>query len=108
MKELERLGRRRLDFISFTTTSDHELWLDVYHNYHYVNSAYGKTPNGYTSIGNTCILMLSRGDEVYVMTKREGRTYGDIATNQTYTTFSSSTLNPYTNIDDIDDFGLRV
>ncbi|XP_076117627.1 uncharacterized protein LOC143085262 isoform X2 [Mytilus galloprovincialis] len=104
MKELERLGRRRLDFISFTTTSDHELWLDVYHNYHYVNSAYGKTPNGYTSIGNTCILMLSRGDEVYVMTKREGRTYGDIATNQTYTTFSSSTLNPYTNIDDIDDF----
>lgn len=81
------------------------LWLHLYHNYHYVNSVYSKTPNGYASAGNTCILMLYGGDEVFVMTRKEGRTYGDNETNQTYTTFSGSTLTPYTDIDDTDDFG---
>ncbi|CAC5380908.1 Protein FAM160A1,FTS and Hook-interacting protein,UPF0518 protein CPIJ015043,FTS and Hook-interacting protein homolog [Mytilus coruscus] len=87
-------------------TSDHvkKLWLDLYHNYYYVNSAYDKTPNGYASAGNTCILMLSRGDAVYVLARREGRTYEDIETNQTYTTFSGSTLTPYI---DIEDFGTQ-
>ncbi|XP_076117621.1 uncharacterized protein LOC143085259 isoform X1 [Mytilus galloprovincialis] len=77
-------------------TSDHELWLDLYYNDQYINSAYGKTPNEYADAGNTAIIHLHTGDKVSVRSRRAGGIYGDIGTNQTYTTFSGSILSPST------------
>ncbi|XP_071125172.1 uncharacterized protein [Mytilus edulis] len=73
-------------------TSDDELWLDLFYNGQYINSAYGKTPNEYADAGNTAIINLKTGDLLSVRSRRTGGLYGDIGTHQTYTTFSGSML----------------
>jgi hypothetical protein len=68
----------------------------LYYNDQYVNSAYGKTPHEWADAGNSVILLLHTGDKITVRSRTTGGIYGDIGTNQTYTTFSGSMISPST------------
>jgi hypothetical protein len=68
-----------------------EVWLELYHNYIYVNSLYGHSTNGWAGGSNTATLELSMGDTVYVDMKDHSSTlYG--AGDEIYCTFSGYLL----------------
>ncbi|XP_055997849.1 complement C1q tumor necrosis factor-related protein 4-like [Ostrea edulis] len=77
------------------------VWLELYHNHDYVTSAWGHTESGYADAGNTVILHLFSGDQVYVKTRNKIPVDLFGSTNQVYTTFSGNMLAPLThNLDD--------
>lgn len=66
---------------------DKAIWIDLYHNFVYVNSIYGHLPSGYITGSNSATLELLLGDEVYLDIKsHDTALYG--ATDQVYCTFS--------------------
>ena len=68
------------------------LWLELYHNGEYVNAAYGYTDSSYADAGNSAILHLHTGDQVYVKA-RNGQAVDVYGTpNQVYATFSGTLL----------------
>ena len=70
------------------------IWLELYHNGDYVNAAYGHTVSGFADAGNTAILHLHTGDQVYVKT-RSGRAVDLFGTpSEVYATFSGLLLAP--------------
>lgn len=42
------------------------VWIDLYHNYKYIDSLYGHVPNGRAAAGNSASLELSAGDRVFL------------------------------------------
>lgn len=72
------------------------VWLELYHNHDYVTSAWGHTESGYADAGNTVILHLFSGDQVYVKTRNKIPVDLFGSTNQVYTTFSGNMLAPLT------------
>nr|CBX41690.1 putative C1q domain containing protein MgC1q41 [Mytilus galloprovincialis] len=76
---------------------DKTVWLQLYHNYHYVVSVYGHTANDYSAGGNSVAIHISKGDEVYVMavdSKNGAKTYMYGATDEVYCTFSGYLISP--------------
>lgn len=69
-------------------------WLELYHNGEYVNSAFGHTVSSYAYAGNSAILHLFSGDQVYIKARNNYQVdlYG--ASNQVYATFSGTRLSP--------------
>uniref|UniRef100_K1R8I1 Complement C1q-like protein 3 n=1 Tax=Magallana gigas TaxID=29159 RepID=K1R8I1_MAGGI len=63
-------------------------------NQEYVNSAYGHTVSGLADAGNTAILHLSSGDQVYIKTRNNRQVDLFGAPNQVYSTFSGTLLPP--------------
>ncbi|KAH3747719.1 complement C1q tumor necrosis factor-related protein 6-like [Dreissena polymorpha] len=45
---------------------DKAAWLELYHNQQYIASVYGKTTNDYAMAGNSVILQVNKGDQVYI------------------------------------------
>lgn len=76
---------------------DKSSWLELYHNAYYICSIYGHTANDYASGGNSVVLKLSKGDQVYV--KAVDNSYG-VDTNlygqpdEVYSTFSGYLIAP--------------
>ncbi|XP_069107600.1 complement C1q-like protein 3 [Argopecten irradians] len=76
---------------------DKAAWLQLYKNFEYVASTYGHTSNDYASTGNSVILHLSKGDEVYVQAVDPAYGYSTNlygATNEVYCTFSGYMVSP--------------
>ncbi|XP_078333811.1 uncharacterized protein LOC111103937 [Crassostrea virginica] len=74
--------------------SNQLIWLELYHNGDYVNAAYGHTVSGFADAGNTAILHLHTGDQVYIKT-RSGRAVDLFGTpSEVYATFSGLLLAP--------------
>nr|ABO26662.1 sialic acid binding lectin [Haliotis discus discus] len=74
--------------------SDDTLWLELYHNYNYVSSAYAHTNSDYASAGNSVILHLFKGDTVMVNAEpdQESNLYG--VSDDVYCTFSGYLIAP--------------
>lgn len=65
-----------------------------------MNAAYGHTVSGFADAGNTAILHLHAGDQLYVKA-RNGRVVDVFGTpNEVYTTFSGTLLAPLTHDSD--------
>ncbi|KAH3706684.1 hypothetical protein DPMN_066072 [Dreissena polymorpha] len=45
---------------------DKSAWLELYHNQQYIASVYGKTTNEYAIAGNSVILQVNKGGQVYI------------------------------------------
>ncbi|XP_045177710.1 complement C1q-like protein 4 [Mercenaria mercenaria] len=76
---------------------DKSTWLELYHNAYYIASIYGHTVNDYASGGNSVILKLSKGDQVYV--KAVDNSYGTDTNmygrpDEIYSTFSGYLIAP--------------
>ncbi|XP_048238284.1 complement C1q tumor necrosis factor-related protein 4-like [Haliotis rufescens] len=74
--------------------SDDTLWLELYHNYNYVSSAYAHTDSDFASAGNSVILHLFKGDTVMVNAEQdqESNLYG--VSDEVYCTFSGYLIAP--------------
>nr|KAG5709826.1 hypothetical protein BaRGS_032650 [Batillaria attramentaria] len=73
--------------------SGSNLYLKLYHNYQYVLSVWGHTDNDFAAAGNSCILQLTKGDEVYVAAGQDDvQLYGDPT--EVYATFSGYLVSP--------------
>lgn len=71
--------------------SDKAIWIDLYHNFIYVDSIYGHVPSGYVTGSNSASLELLQGDEVYLDIKsHDTALYG--TQDQIYCTFSGYLL----------------
>ncbi|KAK3082621.1 hypothetical protein FSP39_000641, partial [Pinctada imbricata] len=73
------------------------VWTELYHNGYYICSMYGHASGDYASGGNSVVLHLSRGDEVFVqaVSANQGAStniYG--ATDEVYSTFSGYLVSP--------------
>merc|ERR1712121_40925 len=66
--------------------SNSNMWLELYHNYSYVASIWGHVDNDYSAAGNSVILRLAKGDQVYVATADKTDLYGQPY--EVYGTFS--------------------
>ncbi|XP_063442986.1 uncharacterized protein LOC134723297 [Mytilus trossulus] len=72
---------------------DEEVWLELYHNYVYVNSLYGHATHGWAGGSNSAALYVAQGDTVYVdMKDHSTKMFGDA--DQIYCTFSGYLLAP--------------
>ncbi|XP_021364325.1 complement C1q-like protein 4 [Mizuhopecten yessoensis] len=72
-------------------------WLQLYKNFEYVASTYGHTSNDYASTGNSVILHLSKGDEVYIQAVDPAYGYATNlygANDEVYCTFSGYMISP--------------
>ena len=68
---------------------DHSVWLELYHNDHYVNSLFGHTSRGWTGGSNTATLQLAMHDNVYININR--KTHNIVgASSEIYTTFQGT------------------
>uniref|UniRef100_K1PPT7 Complement C1q-like protein 2 n=1 Tax=Magallana gigas TaxID=29159 RepID=K1PPT7_MAGGI len=76
------------------TTFTGVVYLNLYHNDRYINSAYGHTHGSFAYAGNTVILHLSRGDQVYIKARSNHEIGLFGAADEVYTTFSGSLLAP--------------
>lgn len=74
---------------------DSSIWLELYHNDHYVNSLFGHTSHGWTGGSNTATLQLAVHDTVYININRNTHTIVG-ASSEIYTTFSGYLLAPMT------------
>lgn len=69
---------------------DGKIWLELFHNYRYVDSLYSHTPGHYATGGNAAVLELDAGDVVYVNANGDVNLYG--AHDQIYCTFTGYLL----------------
>ncbi|XP_060608068.1 uncharacterized protein LOC132760165 [Ruditapes philippinarum] len=69
-----------------------KLWLELYHNYKYVDSLYSHTPGHYATAGNAAVLDLDIGDVVFVKAHNDVDLYG--TSNEVYCTFTGYLLHP--------------
>jgi hypothetical protein len=70
-----------------------EAWVELYHNYIYVNSMYGHTSGSYGPGSNSAVLDLVAGDTVYLDIKHhDSFLYG--GGDEVYSTFSGYLLFP--------------
>ncbi|XP_061179366.1 uncharacterized protein LOC133187991 [Saccostrea echinata] len=75
------------------TQNDKAEWVELYHNYIYVNSLYAHTSGGYGSGSNSAALELDVGDTVYLDIQHRGSfLYG--GSDNIYCTFSGYLLSP--------------
>lgn len=73
--------------------SGQEVWVELYHNYIYVNSLYGHTSGSYGPGSNSAVLELVAGDTVYLDIKHhDSFLYG--GGDEVYSTFSGYLLSP--------------
>ena len=73
--------------------SDKPIWIDLYHNFMYVNSIYGHVPSGYVTGSNSASLELLQGDEVFLDIKSHDTALYGVPT-EIYCTFSGYLLAP--------------
>ncbi|XP_011442511.2 complement C1q-like protein 4 isoform X1 [Magallana gigas] len=76
---------------------DKTIWTELWHNGYYICSMYGHTSSDYASGGNSVVLRLTKGDEVYV--KAVDPTNGAAtnmygASDEVYSTFSGYMVAP--------------
>ncbi|XP_053379495.1 uncharacterized protein LOC123526879 [Mercenaria mercenaria] len=69
-----------------------KIWLELVHNYRYVNSLYSHTPNHYATAGNSAVLDLDAGDVVFVKSHGDVDLYG--TDKEVYCTFTGYLLAP--------------
>ncbi|XP_033724707.1 uncharacterized protein LOC117314726 [Pecten maximus] len=69
------------------------LYLDLYHNYKYVTSAYAFDASSYSAGSNAATLSLLAGDQVYVSVRGNSALYG--RNDQVYCTFSGYLVAPF-------------
>jgi len=75
---------------------DKPVYIDLYHNYLYVDSLYGHNPGGYAAGSNTAVIELLSGDTVYLdESSYNSWEYGGIY--EVYSTFSGYFLAPQFN-----------
>uniref|UniRef100_K1PUS5 Complement C1q-like protein 2 n=1 Tax=Magallana gigas TaxID=29159 RepID=K1PUS5_MAGGI len=75
------------------TQQGQEAWVELYHNYIYVNSLYGHTSGSYGPGSNSAVLELVAGDTVYLDIKHhDSFLYG--GGDEVYSTFSGYLLSP--------------
>ncbi|KAK3093600.1 hypothetical protein FSP39_017952 [Pinctada imbricata] len=75
------------------STQNKVIYVDLYHNYHYVNSLYGHISNGYANGGNAATLELMSGDTVYIKVRdTNSEFYG--SSDEIYCTFSGHFVSP--------------
>jgi hypothetical protein len=72
--------------------SDSEIWADLYRNYHYIDSLYGKSNGEFAAGSNAAVLELVSGDAVFLKSRRSTSSYYGAA-DQVYCTFSGYKLN---------------
>ncbi|XP_062619536.1 complement C1q tumor necrosis factor-related protein 4-like [Saccostrea cucullata] len=70
-----------------------EVWMELYHNYIYVNSLYSHTSGSYGPGSNSAVLELVAGDTVYLDIKHHD-TYLYGGGDEVYSTFSGYLLSP--------------
>ncbi|XP_060080346.1 uncharacterized protein LOC132559737 [Ylistrum balloti] len=68
------------------------LYLDLYHNYKYITSAYAFDANSFSAGSNTAALTLMAGDEVYVSVRGTSKLFG--SHDEVYCTFSGYLVAP--------------
>lgn len=73
-------------------TNDNRLWLELYHNYKYVNSLYSHTPSHFATAGNAAVIEADAGDVVYVRAHGANDLFGKA--DEVYCTFSGYLLEP--------------
>ena len=72
---------------------DEEVWLELFHNFIYINSLYGHAAHGWAGGSNTATVQMAVGDTVYVdMKDHSTKMYGDA--NEVYCTFTGYLLAP--------------
>ncbi|KAJ8319976.1 hypothetical protein KUTeg_001563 [Tegillarca granosa] len=75
---------------------DKPIYIDLYHNYLYVDSLYGHNPGGYAAGSNTAVIELLSGDTVYLdESSYNSFEYGGVY--EVYSTFSGYFLAPQFN-----------
>nr|AGI44588.1 C1q domain containing protein [Azumapecten farreri] len=70
-----------------------ELYLELYHNYEYIVSAYGYDAGSYAAGSNAVTLSLNAGDTVYIDVQSSSVLYG--THQEVYCTFSGYLLSPF-------------
>ena len=68
------------------------IWLELFHNYRYVESLYGYSGGEWGSGSNAAVLKLTSGDVVYVQTRPDHNIYLYGKPHQVYCTFSGYLL----------------
>lgn len=71
--------------------SDAHIWVDLYHDYHYIDSLYGGSDDEYATGSNTAALNLVAGDIVFLKSRQPSNSYYG-APDQVYCTFSGYKL----------------
>lgn len=70
------------------------MWLELYHNDQYVNTAFGQAPNTWADAGNSAILELHVGDKLSIRAKQGENVILFGEPDQVYSTFSAALLSP--------------
>lgn len=71
--------------------SDAHIWVDLYHDYHYIVSLYGGSDGEYATGSNAAALNLVAGDTVFLKSRETTNSYYG-KTDQVYCTFSGYKL----------------
>ena len=71
--------------------SDTEVWTELYHNYHYIDSLYGRSNGEFAAGSNAAVLDLVAGDTVFLKSRQSSNSYFG-TTDQVYCTFSGYKL----------------
>ena len=71
-----------------------KMWLDLYHNDNYINTAYGQAEHTFPDAGNSAILHLHSGDRLSIRSRPEANVVLKGTPTEVYSTFSAALLSP--------------
>jgi len=71
-----------------------KMWLNLYHNDNYINTAYGQAQHTFTGAGNSAILHLHSGDRLSIRSRPEANVVLQGTPTVIYSTFSAALLSP--------------
>ena len=71
--------------------SDAKVWAELYHNYHYIDSLYGRSNGEFAAGSNAAVLDLVAGDTVFLKSRQTSNSYFG-APDEVYCTFSGYKL----------------
>ncbi|XP_061178652.1 uncharacterized protein LOC133187307 [Saccostrea echinata] len=72
--------------------SDAKVWAELYHNYHYIDSLYGRSNGEFAAGSNAAVLDLVSGDTVFLKSRQSTNSYFG-APDEVYCTFSGYKIN---------------
>lgn len=71
--------------------SDTKVWAELYHNYHYIDSLYGRSNGEFAAGSNAAVLDLISGDTVFLKSRQSTNSYFGTP-DEVYCTFSGYKL----------------
>lgn len=74
--------------------SDAKVWAELYHNYHYIDSLYGRSNGEFAAGSNAAVIDLVAGDTVFLKSRQSTNSYFGTP-DEVYCTFSGYNLDTF-------------